>query len=647
MAVSLAAAALALSGLDAAKAETRSDEVVVTATKLPTPIEQVGSSVTVVTRQQIEERQYRTMVDALGSVPGLRIVQQGTRGSIASVFMRGSNSNQTLVLLNGKRISDPSTPTGAFNFSHIPLANVERVEVVRGPQSSLYGSDAIGGVINIITRRGEGDAFSGSVEGEVGTFETLNGSLNANGRTGAVGYDLSLSGSDSEGDTITPQRLRPAGAPEEDDGYRNLTGSAYVDIAFGDHLKLDLFGQFVDTQSELDLAPEDPDSQEETRQYFASADLSGEFFGGAYRPTLSFSYTEYERDDDNRPDSRSLTFQDTKQEGDRVFVGLRNELDVDDHNTLVFGGEFFDERFESSGFTRFVFFGLPFTIRQLSSGSAYTAAGYVQDQFTYDRLSGTVGVRLDSPEDFEDEVTWHVAPSYQLRETGTRLKGSVGTGFKVPSLLERFGFNPTISPFGTTVFRGNPNLDPEKSFGWEAGFEQELFDGRLAFGSTYFESDIEDAVVTVFDASFNATTVNNTDLDIYGVESFVQAQVTDDFTLRADHTYLRAEDEATGMQVVRRPKHKLSLDGRVEIAPNARLSAGVVLLSGINDIGFTTGMNVSLPSYAIFRMAGEFDITDNVSVTARVENLTDRDYEIANGFKGPGLEAFLGTRFTF
>jgi vitamin B12 transporter len=623
------------------------DEVVVTATRVATPIEQVGSSVTVIDRQQIDERQYRSVVDALESVPGLRIVQQGTRGTIASVFMRGTNSNQTLVLLNGKRISDPSSPTGAFNFAHIQLENVERIEVVRGPQSSLYGSDAIGGVINVITRKGEGDAFSGRALVEVGTLETLNAQAGANGRQAGFGYDLSLSAYETEGDTVTPARLRPAGVAEENDGYRNVTGSARFDMALTDHISLDLFGQAVDTESELDLAPEDPDSQEETRQYFASADLSGEFFDGVFRPILSLSYSEYTRDDSNRPDSRSLTFQDTKQEGDRIYAGLRNEIDVDENNTLIVGGEFYDEGFESSGFTRFVFFGLTTVIRQASDASAYTAAGYVQDQFTYGNLSGTAGVRVDSPEDFDEEVTWHFAPSYRVPSWGTRFKGSIGTGFKTPSLFERFGFNPTESPFGNTVYRGNPDLDPEESFGWEVGFEQELLDGRVSFGSTYFQSDVENAVVTVFDASFNSTTSNNTDLDIYGIESFVEGAVNEALSLRADHTFLRAEDESTGLQVVRRPKHKLSVDARLRIAANARLTGGVVLLSGINDIDFTTGGTTGLPGYAIFRMAGELDINERFSVTARVENLTDRDYEIANGFKGPGLEAFLGGRFTF
>jgi vitamin B12 transporter len=638
----VAAGGLAVAAALPAAAQTSVDEVVVTATRVPTRIEAIGSSVSVIDRQQIENRQYKTVTEALRGVPGLRMVQQGPRGANTSIFMRGSNSNQTLVLLNGQRISNPSTPTGAFNFADLTTDNVERIEVVRGPQSSLFGSDAIGGVINIITRKPGAEGVRGSVRAEAGSLETFDGSAHLNGRQGRVGFDVSLSGVTTEGDTVTPDRFRPAGVSEEDDGYRSIVGSAQVDVDVTDQVTFSLFGQATDSRIELDTAPEDPNSEEDVREVYTSAEIAGEFFQGRYRPSLTFSYSDFTRDNTDDLDAvdPGLTIQDTKNEGDRVGVTFENEIDVHPDHTLIVGGEFFDESFDSSGSTNFG----GFIVNQQSDGSAAVGAVFVQDVFQLtERLSGTVGIRHDETEDFGGETTWHVAPTYRVEATGTRLKGSVGTGFKTPSLFERFGFNPTN--FGT-AFRGNPDLDAEKSFGWEAGFEQPLLENRVRFGATYFQLDIDDGVTTVFDAAFNSTTVNNVDIETRGVESFIAVSPIDTVDLRADYTYLLAEDADTGQTLVRRPKHKISFDAAWRVTPRATLTGGVVILSDIKDIGLNGG-RVDLPDYGVVRVAGSYGITDSIDLTARVENALDRDYEVADGFKAPGLEAFAGTRIRF
>lgn len=640
--IQAALAATVAAGAAPAAAQTQVEEVVVTATRTPTRIEAVGSSVSVIDRQQIEEHQYRTVTEALRGVPGLRMVQQGPRGTNTSIFTRGSNSNQTLVLLNGQRINNPSTPTGAFNFANLTTDNVERIEVVRGPQSSMYGSDAIGGVINIITRPPGEEGVRGSVKGEVGSLETFDGAANLSGRRGPVGFNLNLSGVTTEGDTITPDRFRPDGVSEEDDGHRNIVGSAQVGVDVTDQVTFSMFGQITDANVELDTAPEDPNSEEDVREIVTSAEVAGEFFQGRYRPSLKFTYSDYERDNTNDldPIDPGLTVVDTLNEGERVGVSLENEIDVHPDHTLIVGGEFFDESFDSSGSSNFG----GFVINQQSDGSAYVGAVYVQDVFQLtERLSGTVGVRHDETEDFGGETTWHVAPSYRVAATGTRLKGSVGTGFKTPSLFERFGFNPTN--FGT-AFRGNPDLDAEESFGWEVGFEQPVLDERVRFGATYFELDIDDGVTTVFDQFFNSTTVNNVDIETYGVESFVAVSPVESVDLRADYTYLRAENEDTGQTLVRRPKHKATFEATWRVTRKATLSAGAQILADIKDIGLTGG-RVDLASYGVLRLAGSYAIADNVDLTARIENALDRDYEVADGFKAPGLEAFAGTRIRF
>ncbi|SDF56300.1 vitamin B12 transporter [Limimonas halophila] len=625
---------------DPAAAQEQLQEIVVTPTRTPTSIERVGTSVSVIDRRTIEDRQYRTVGEALRSVPGLRMVQQGPRGTATSIFMRGANSNQTLVLLDGQRIADPSTPAGAFDFGGLTTENVQRIEVVRGAQSSLYGSGAIGGVVNIITREAKQDGVRGGIRAEAGTRETIDGSAELRGRSGEVSFAATLSGVDTDGDTVTPARLRPGGAGSEDDGHRQVKGTARLGVDLTERLELSIYGEISDSRTELDTSPEDPNSEGETRRYITNAELAGSFWDGRYRPTVRVSYSDFTRDDTNRPDALSQTETDTRNEGSRAGLSLENELDVHADHTLVFGASVREESFEASGFRDFG--GLRQTLQ--SDADATTAAAYVQDVFQLtERLSGTVGVRFDKPEDFDGQATWHLAPSYTIPATGTRLKASVGTGFKTPSLFQRFGFTPTNTG---TAFRGNPNLDAEESFSWEIGVEQRVLDERVRAGVTYFQSDVDDGVVTVFDANFNSTTVNNEDLDIQGVESFLAVTPVPALNVRVDHTYLDAENADTGQRLVRRPRHKLNLEARWQPGARWTLTGGLRAIAGGTDIGFTGG-RVDLDDHVVARAAARYRLNDRVALTARVENLTDTDYEVADGFKGPGVEGFVGTRVSF
>lgn len=623
-----------------ATAQSALDTIVVTPTRSPTPIERLGTSISVIDRRTIEEHQYRTVSEALRAVPGLRMASQGPRGTTTSVFLRGANPEQTLVLLDGQRIADPGTPAGAFDFGGFTTENVERIEVVRGPQSALYGSGALAGVINIITRSGEDEGVRGDIRLEGGTRATLDGGASLRGRSGAVSFAGTLSGVTTDGDTITPARLRPDGAGSEDDGHRQIKGTARLGVDLSERLDLSLYGEVMDSHTELDTSPEDPDSAGDTRRYVTRAELAGTFWDGRYKPTISVRYSEFERDDTNDPDAFSPTETDTRNEGSRAAIRVENELDIHPGHTLVVGGSVREESFEASGFRDFGAF------RQTleSDADTTTGAAFVQDvmQLT-PRLSGTVGVRFDKPEDFDGQATWHVAPSYTIAETGTRLTASVGTGFKTPSLFQRFGFTPSSTG---TAFRGNPDLDAEESFSWELGVEQALLDERVRGGVTFFRSQVDDGVTTVFDEDFNSTTVNNEDLDLQGLESFLAVTPIPSVTARLDHTYLDAENEDTGQRLVRRPRHKVTLSGRWQPAGRWTLTGRVRALAGGTDIGFNGG-RVDFDDRVVVRAAARYTLSERMALTGRVENLTDSDFERVDGFKGPGIEAFFGTQVSF
>ena len=644
--VSLLAAAVMAASLTPGQAAEEDAEtlgkIVVTPTRDERPLEGAPGTTTVITRQEIEEKQYRDVAEALREVPGLRSVPLGPVGTQTSIFLRGMNSNHVLVLQDGvKIVADPSTPNGAFNFAHMPLENVERIEVLRGPLAALYGSQAMGGVINIITRKGSG-APSASVLAEYGTLDSFRGQATASGSVGDLGFSISAGAFDTDGDDITPARYRPAGDDSENDGYTRVNASAKIDVPLGETLDFTAFGEIIDSETELDTSANDPDSHEETTAINSYASLAGHFFDGRYRPTFTVSYSRSERDDYDDPDSLDGVFP-TKVRTDRVgeiySASLENDVDIDDHNTVTLGFEYFHETLDSSGFSDF---GGGFVITNLTDVEQDRGSIFLQDTFTWQGLTLVAGARWDIVEDYPDQVTWNVSPSYSFAETGTTIRGSVGTGFKIPSLFERFGFQP--NSFGN-FFRGNPDLDPERSFGFEVGFEQRAMDDKLTFGATYFQSDVKDSIQTVFDAMFNSTTVNNVDLDIEGVEGFVTIQPLDWVSVTGSYTYTDAEDESTGEQALRRPRHKFTADARFDVAERGHVSIGLVHLAGIRDVGFNGGM-VDLDDYTVVRAAAAYEVYEGVEIFGRVENLFDEHYETADGFKGPDRQGFIGVRLS-
>lgn len=638
-----AALALLLAA-DTAAAQTASlPTLVVTPTGgSPVPEEEVGNSLTVITAQEIEEQHYETLPEALRAVPGLHVVQSGPNGALTSVFTRGANSNQTLVLLNGRPIGDPSASNGAFNFAHLPLFNVQQIEVLRGPASALYGSQAIGGVVNIITKGGEGEPSVGGLV-EVGTKNSLTTVANANGRFEGIGFDLTLSRLHTDGFSITPDNLRPSGAADEADGYTNLSGSLALDAELTETLSASFFGAIVDTEMEVDTDPEDPDSREVTRQIFLDGALAGSFFDGVWRPTLSAGYSDYERNDRDWPDNLDLlgfgfNSSDVDNEGSRWNVELRNDIAIDENNVLSIGGRFEQERFSSEGVSDFA----GFVITQDSEAERDTWSVYGQHRFSWDdRFFVTGSLRYDAPEDSDNALTWSIAPLYHHKETGTKIRGSVGTAFKAPSLYELYGFSPTN--FGN-AFRGNPDLDPERSFGWEVGVEQSLFDERVIVGATWFHNDIEDAINTVFTPTFDSTTVNNRDLETYGLEAFIDVVPVESVHLRLAYTFTETEFQDDGSRAFRRPRHQFNGTLAIEIVEGLTVTGNVLAAGERYDLDYNSGAPIKPEAYTLVNMAVDYEVIEGLSVFARAENLLDAEYETADGFAGEGVQLFVGLR---
>ncbi len=384
-------------------------------------------------------------------------------------------------------------------------------------------------------------------------------------------------------------------------------------------------------------------SQGKTRQMLLNGRLEGTYSNGRYLPKLTAAFTQYKRHDTNLPDVYSANESLSNNDGERFVVSADNSLRLTDWNLTTFGAEYARDEFTSNGYLSIPdpVFGDYLSISD-SAASTSAYAIYGSNHIDFDgRFSATVSGRYDMPDDFGNHFTYSISSGYYLEETDTRLTASYGTAFKVPSLFERYGFTDTT--FGP--YNGNPNLRPEESRGWEVGVEQGLLEGMVQTGVTYFENRIENAITT--DAFFT-TSINNPTFDTYGIESFLQVDPFPNVSARLHYTYTMLERQPGTTPILRRPRH--IINGTLGWAITDKLDIGTSLqwVGSYDDVrnGPPFGFTVSRP-YTIVNVAAGYALTDAVEITARVNNLLNRQYEPADGFEAPGIEALAGIAVTF
>jgi vitamin B12 transporter len=594
--------------------------VVVTPTRLPTPESEVGSSITVITEEEIQRKQERTLPDALKDVPGLNVVQTGGPGGTTSVFIRGANSNQTKVFIDGIDATDPAT--GTFNFEHVLTWDIERVEVVRGPQSGLYGADAIGGVINIITKKGSGPGqFAGSLEG--GSFGTFNQNAKVSGAAERFNFYFDFAHFHTSDTPVTPSDLVPPGRSVQGDSYDNKTFSGRFGANLTDNFDLGVVARYIDTSLRFTgddfLGPESLKGTENDQQLFTRGTAHLVSFGGALDQTVGLAYTKFnQRDLDPNPPAPVPSFFN----GDRLKADWQGDIKLMEGQILTLRAE--HQRDEISS-----------PVAEITDD-----AGMVQLQSSIgERFFNAVSVRYDSCDTFGAKPTFRLAPALLVPETGSKLKGSVGTGFKAPTLAELFQNFPSFN------FFGNPDLKPETSVGYDLGFEQTALEKRVQFGATYFHNDIDNLITingtrTSFQNVGRATT--------YGVESFLAYTPWEPLTLRADYTFLIAKNDILDQELLRRPKHKTSLNAAWHITEAAVLSATLLYVGpwfDVNRAGTISGVPAN--GYTLVNLAGSYDLGNGVTAYARIDNLFDRHYQDPIGFQRPGLGVFGGLRVAF
>jgi len=582
----------------------RAPDIVVTATRTEISTAQVGSSISVLTAKEIEERQYSFTVDALRSLPGITVSQNGPFGGSASVRIRGAASDQTLVLIDGVVVNDPSSPGAGFNFANLDPNDIERIEVLRGPQSTLYGSQAIGGVVNIITKRADGPfAVSGFVE--TGSFNTLRSGITVSGKEGETDYRASLSGIQSNGISKADEN----DGNIEEDGYRNYTVGANVGSNLTEILRVEGSLRYSDSRNDFDVfgAPTgvvDGDAVGYTREFQTAGSVHLSTFGGQLENSLTASHSMIDRDNDtNGVRSFSTT-------GTRTAFEYLGEIAMSDYWNAIVGLK--TEETE---------------IRSSSSIRTDSVFGQVQ-VLPVGGLSLIGGVRYDDHETTGGVTTFRFTGAYALAETGTVFRASWGEGFKSPT-----PFQLTFFCCGATA--PNPNLKPEESKGWDVGIEQAFDNGKYDLQVNYYEQDVTNQI----NFSFGIGGYENIDqVETSGWEFIATARPLDWVDVSANFTHQTATDLATGSQLVRVPANIASLN--ITTRPLEKLTVGGSVIYNDDE----TDNNGLIADWIRIDLRSAYQLTDEVELFGRVENLFDEQYQDIFGFGTPGLSGFVGIR---
>lgn len=638
LALAAATPALAQSNPTLPTTDAAGNDIVVTGSRSGEAVEvrNLPASVTLLTGADLAERQTRIVSDVLRDVPGIAVSRTGGVGGVTQVRLRGSESNHVLVLIDGIEASDPYQ--GEFDFGTLIADEAAKIEVLRGQQSSLYGSDAIGGVIQYITLTGR-EAPGLSVRAEGGSFGTFSGGARVAGFGDTVDYALSSSIYRTDGTQSAIGGTRDVGAT-------SIGASAKVTWAPSEIFKLTGVGRYSYSDALTNNSENDPTSP----LFGTTVDSPGvhsrsEAFYGLARAELALAEGRW---------INALTgqFSDTTRENfsaaglDFGDKGRRYKGTFE--TSYRFGSDRVVNRvtgavdFEREEFRNTTPGGFAFNGRRTTDNWGFVGQYELNVD---DAFSAGASIRRDENDRFDDVTTWRAQAGYRL-PFGLRVRGAYGTGVKNPGYYELFGFSD-----GRYI--GNPNLKPEKSEGWEAGVDQEIAEGKATIGATYFDNRLENEIYISYPApAFDATPMNRTTRSKqHGVEVFVSARPIPQIKFDLAYTYLKAREN--GVEEVRRPKHVASLNTTI-FSTDERFSGTLtVRYNGrqtdvtFTDPTYSTSPLVSLQEFVLVNLNAEYRLSDRFSVFGRIENLTDEDYQEIFSFAAAGRAAYGGVRARF
>jgi vitamin B12 transporter len=612
-------------------------EIVVTATRLEVPAREVASSVAVFSLEDLERMKRMSLLEILRNVVGVSVSQNGGQGEAASVFLRGANSEHTLVLLDGVPLNDPINPSRSADLAHLYLQNIERIEILRGPQSPLFGSDALGGVISVITRQGQGRPGL-TLSSSAGSLGTYTGQVGLTGSNRAVHYSFGLSRFETKG-VSAADALLPGNS--EVDGYRNLTLSGRVGLAFKGNLEASLTGRWIGAKTDIDNfgGPygDDPNSVQDYRSSFLKGEVRGLFLKNRWEQKLGVGIFYSRRSNNNPPDEIHPSESETGLfRGRLVKVDWQNNVFLLPSNTLTMGLEYELEE----GASEYLATGLWGSSASTFSWKRAAMAGlYVQDFVGHaDRFFATIGMRFDHHSRAGEAVTFRLAPAYILNADGTKLRASLGTAFKAPSLYQLYAPGTFFGPIG------NENLKPERSFGWDAGIEQPLFGGSARLSVTYFQNDFRNLIN--FDYVLGYTNIGRAESK--GLEIEAEGRWNGVLFLRASYTHLQTRDALTGAALLRRPRDMFGASLSLLFSEKLRLTASYDFVGQREDLDSWSwpSRSVILPPYSLLNGVISYALNPHVRVFGRLDNILNARYEMVYGYGTLGFSLQTGVEIS-
>ncbi|MBB3859591.1 vitamin B12 transporter [Novosphingobium hassiacum] len=604
-----------------------SDTIIVSANRTQQTTSEVAQSVTVITLDDITTRQSVAVIDLLRSVPGITVTSNGGLGTSTSVSIRGADSDQTVALIDGVKLNDPSTPGGGFNFGNLLTGNIERIEVVRGSQSVLWGSQAIGGVVNIVTRTPT-EAIAVNAAAEYGWRDTARVVGNVSGKFGPVSASVGAGYLRTDGFST----FNEARGGKERDGYRNFGANAKFSVALSDAISVDLRSWYSDGKVGIDGFPAptfsfgDTPEFARTKELVGYAGLNAALLDGRFRNRFAYTLTDTRRRNIDLTGGAELETFNAKGRNERFEY--QGNIDLIETVGATFGAETEKSSFRTSSY------GSSFSHAEARINSVY-------GQLSAKPISGltlSAGLRNDDHTIFGGKTTFSAGGVFTPNEGGTTLRASYGEGFKTPSLFQLF------SEYGNTA------LVPESSQGWDAGVTQRLLDGKIEVGATWFHRDSRNLIAFISCTvpltgicigHANGTYDNVAKARAQGLEFALTLKPVEALRVQANYGYVDATNVATGRDLARRPRHSVNTSLDYDWAFGLKTGATITHVGASFDNASNTR---KLSGYVLVDLRAAFPVTRHIELYGRIENLLNEQYETSFRYGTPRRAAYAGVR---
>lgn len=631
--------ALALSTTARADAADGVEELVVVATRSPQPADRIGQQVTAVDRAELQARQAVVVSDLLAETPGVALSRNGGVGGVTALRIRGAETDQTVVVVDGVKLNDPSGPGGGYDFANLMAGDIARIEVLRGAQSTLWGSQAIGGVVNIVTAEPT-SAFGGQASLEGGSMGTGYARAAVGGKTQHLDWRLA-------GGAYTTGGVSAYRQGQEKDGYRNTALSGRARLALTDAAALDLRAVWSRGRTEFDGFPApsyvfaDDLEYGTVEEFVGYAGVNFDLAGGRLKNRVAYGYTDTDR----------VNFDPLRADTPRTFVSTGTNRRWEYQGVLSLPGDWqatFGAETERS------------SMRSASPSSFEpnppAATAHVRLDSLYAQVIGqvapgvtiTAGLRHDSHDTFGDHDLGQLAAAWSLNDGATVLRASFGQGFKAPTLYQLY------SPYGNTALR------PEEADGWDAGVEHHLGVAEAMVSAVWFQRDTTNRIDFVSCTAASAPALcrpggvarfgyydNVARAKAHGIELSAAARLGD-VALDANYTWTHAENDTPGANrgklLARRPEHQANLTAS-HVWPGDLTTSATVRYMG--DSFENAANSYTLKGYTLVDLRASWPLNDRIQVYGRVENAFDQSYETTLDYGSPGRGAYLGLRASF